>query len=477
MKAYAGIDIGTTNTKIMVITKNGIENVFKVKTPKNVINGVEYFDLDKLEHAIEKVLCQIKDRWSLAGLSCTSVGESVVAVSRGKKLYDPIVWYDTCTKPLQEKYKDTVETLAPYEISGSRDIYYFSLYKILYMYEKSIVKPDQVEHWLPISSYITYKLTRKPLWDMTQACRSHMVDIHRRKWNEELLKYFQIDPDQLGELHYTGSFAGQWENVPVFLSGHDHLTGTYGLTSLFGSEIIYDSMGTASLITAIAHEKDKNMHMKSPFMKNGGLVGIAFEDKQYYLASGVRYHGKLIELILKIFGMKTSSKRFIELNEQISVLPVKLPFYIYSNGDNIVGENADGINFLKIPANCSQIEMLQSVYLYLCYTSRLTVENLEKFVGQLPVIAGGGLTDNKTFISYKASMLGKTIYYLNTAELTALGAAISAIRGANDFQMIEYLRKKIHFEKVFPNKELSEKMNELYKEIQRGYERLIKEVE
>jgi glycerol kinase len=61
--------------------------------------------------------------------------------------------------------------------------------------------------------------------------------------------------------------------------------------------------------------------------------------------------------------------------------------------------------------------------------------------------------------------------------LTALGAAISAIRGANDFQMIEYLRKKIHFEKVFPNKELSEKMNELYKEIQRGYERLIKEVE
>ncbi|MFN3282645.1 MAG: FGGY-family carbohydrate kinase [Pseudothermotoga sp.] len=474
MKVYIGIDLGTTNTKVMVVSRNGIEKVVKIKTPRKTLNDVEYFDLDKLDRNLEKILSQLKKDYRISGLSCTSFGESVVPVAKGKKLHDPIVWYDTCTKKTQKKYEKIVAQLAPYEISGSRDIYYFSLYKILYMYENNIVRPEQVEQWLPVSSYVSYKLTKKGFWDMTQACRSHMVDVHNRSWNKNLIDHFGISQDQLGELSYTGSFVGYYGEIPVFLAGHDHLTGTFGLVSLYANELIYDSMGTASLITAIAHEKDRNLHMKEPFMKNGGLVGIGFKDKQYYLASGVRYHGKLIELVLRTFNMTVSSKKFRTMNEKIKQMPQKVNFYVYSNGDNLVGESCQGINFLEIPPDSTQEEILQAVYQYLSYTSRVTIENLNKYVGDLPIVVGGALISNDVFMNYKASMLCRDLYYLNTSELTALGAAISAIKGSQDQEVFESLKTKMVFQRIVPNYELCKEMNHLYQRMSEGYNRLLR---
>ncbi|MDK2924159.1 MAG: hypothetical protein PWQ90_1600, partial [Pseudothermotoga sp.] len=381
--------------------------------------------------------------------------------------------YDTCTKTLYEEYRNLVDQLAPYSVSGSRDIYYYSLYKILYMQRKGLVDPGEVEYWLPVSSYIAYRLTGNAVWDMTQAYRSHMVDIHRRCWNEELLRAFNIPVERLGKLAYTSSFVGYHAGIPVFLAGHDHLTGTYGLISLFGSELIFDSMGTASYTVGVATEKGDELHLERPFMKTGGNIGIAFQDRQYYLASGLRFHGKLIELVLRFFNLKVSSKRFEKLNQSISEVPTDCAFCIYANGDNIVGEDVDGINFVQIPPDCSQEQVLQSVYLYLCYTSRITVETLRRMLGRLPIVLGGSLVENKIFMRYKASMLNETLYYLNTAELTALGAAIAAIKGAKDEETFQSLRDKVSFQKIEPHPEDVLKMNELYQRMNAQYEKLL----
>ncbi|HBT39420.1 MAG: Carbohydrate kinase FGGY [Thermotoga sp. 50_1627] len=474
MKAYIGIDVGTTNTKVIAVTRNGIERIHKLQTTKKLIDGVEFFDLDKIERNLRNTINAIRESYQIAGIACTSVGESVVPVASGRKLHDPIVWYDTCTKALQEENENLVNQLAPYIISGSRDIYYYSLYKILYMQRKGMVKLNDVEHWLPVSSYIAYRLTGTAVWDMTQAYRSHMVDIHRRCWNEQLLNAFDIPVQQLGKLDYTSSFVGYYDNIPVFLAGHDHLTGTYGLISLFGSELIFDSMGTASYIVGVATERENEFHLDRPFMKTGGNIGIAFQDKQYYLASGIRFHGKLIELVLKFLGLRLSSKRFEKLNSAISKMPTDYIFCIYTNGDNIVGEEADGVNFVQIPPDCSQEQVLQSVYLYLCYTSRITVESLWRLLGKLPIVVGGALVGNDVFMNYKASMLGETLYYLDTTELTALGASVAAVKGARDEETLLSLREKITFRKFEPLNEDVTQMNMLYRKISEQYKKLLK---
>lgn len=471
MKVYLGVDVGTTNTKVVVVNQNGIEKIVSFKTPKIRSNGVEYFDLARIENNLAQILEQLLTEYMICGISCASFGESVVPVARGEKLHDPIVWYETCTKETQRKYGELVDKFAPYGISGVEDACHFSIYKILYMYEAGIVQPCQVEHWIPVSSYIPYKLTGKPLWDMTQACRTRMVDIHNRCWNKELLQHFNIAEDQLGKLAYTGSFVGYFrEKIPIFLAGHDHVTGAFGLVNLYGSNVVFDSMGTASLILAVSSETEKELHLSAPFMRNRGIVGIAFEDGQYYLASGVKYYGKMIELVLKIAKVKFPSSEFNHINEKLKTMPQKVNFYIFCNGDNIVGESYQGINFFAMPPDCSTEMVLQSIYHYLCYTSRLTVESLFAYVGELPVILGGALVSNRVLMEYKASMMNRDLYYLETPELTALGAAIAAVRGANDQEFLKGLRTAMKFNVVHPDPQLARDMARVYEELKQGYE-------
>ncbi|MBC7121999.1 MAG: hypothetical protein H5T94_01950, partial [Pseudothermotoga sp.] len=227
-------------------------------------------------------------------------------------------------------------------------------------------------------------------------------------------------------------------------------------------------------IVGVATERENEFHLDRPFMKTGGNIGIAFQDKQYYLASGIRFHGKLIELVLKFLGLRLSSKRFEKLNSAISKMPTDYIFCIYTNGDNIVGEEADGVNFVQIPPDCSQEQVLQSVYLYLCYTSRITVESLWRLLGKLPIVVGGALVGNDVFMNYKASMLGETLYYLDTTELTALGASVAAVKGARDEETLLSLREKITFRKFEPLNEDVTQMNMLYRKISEQYKKLLK---
>jgi len=117
--------------------------------------------------------------------------------------------------------------------------------------------------------------------------------------------------------------------------------------------------------------------------------------------------------------------------------------------------------------------MLQSVYLYLCYTSRITVESLRRLLGRLPIVVGGALVENKVFMMYKASILGESLYYLNTSELTALGAAIATIRGAEDEETLNSLREKITFQRIEPRPQDVLRMNALYERMNEEYEKLL----
>ena len=54
-KVYLGVDIGTTNSKILILNKNGkIEDIIKMQTPRMFKENIEYLDLSKLENSIDK---------------------------------------------------------------------------------------------------------------------------------------------------------------------------------------------------------------------------------------------------------------------------------------------------------------------------------------------------------------------------------------------------------------------------------------
>lgn len=464
MKVYIGFDLGTTNTKALVITCEGkIIEVLKQKTSSKEISGIKYFDLVAVEKTVDEMLSSLKAKYQIAGMAFTSIGESIVPVKNGKLLHLPLMWHETITKDIAESVQAKIQKLTSYALTGVTNDFRFSLYKILWMQNNLGIK--DVDFWLPISSYMAYRYTGNAIWAESQACRSYLYNIHSREWNNKILKFAQIE-GKTGIIAYTGTLAGFYEGISVAVAGHDHITGLYGVYALSGagSGIFYDSMGTSSVLASVVEEKNEELHLKRPFF-NGitGSIGAAYADRHYYIQNSFRYFGILLEKIMLLTGGQPSKAYYDALNNAINKLPSAVPKAMFSiGGDCILGAKKNKVNILNFPLSISQVELMQSAYVYLCAMTRMILEDLFKHCKSGPYFAGGGIVSNETFMRYKASMLKKDITIYDTEELTALGAAIASIISADDKGALEACRKNLQKKQIIPDEAIAMDLDSTY---------------
>ncbi len=457
MKAYIGFDLGTTNTKALVLSAEGsILDVMQEKTSTIKIAGVEYVDLPVVEEKVEAMFQALKKKYSIAGIAFTSIGESVVPIKDGKPLCRPLMWHETVTSELFEAVREEIGGLAGYNTAGLTNDFRLSLYKILWMQKNSAL--EDVDFWLPISSYLVYKYTGTVVWAESQACRSYLYNIHDRQWNAKVLEYAGLQ-DKLGTLAYTGKSVGQTKDgITVGVAGHDHITGLYGVYTLSGNaDIFYDSMGTSSVLGAVVKEKNNELRLERPFF-NGktGVIGAAYQDGQYYIQNSFRYFGILLEKLSLLTGGDAGGAYYDQLNRQIALLPNALPKTVFSvGGDCIAGAKKQLVNILNFPIDLTPVELMQSAYIYLSAMSRLILDGVSQFcdVGS-PFYAGGRIVRDEVFMRYKASMIQKEIIVFDTEELTALGAAIAAITAAGDVEALRACRAELRRRTIAPDERL-----------------------
>ncbi len=464
MKVYVGFDLGTTNTKALVLSREGrIIEIMKEKTPNVFLSGVEYFDLCLAEEAVAEMIDSLKRRYEVAGISFTSIGESVVPVRLGRMMHLPLMWRETVTSEISDSVRDEVLGMGGYKTAGVANDFRFGLYKILWM-QKNLGLND-VELWLPISSYLAYRYTGKPIWAESQACRSYLYDIHARRWNDRVLEFAHIT-GKTGTIAYTGTTAGERDGVTIGVAGHDHITGLYGVYTLANSKenIFYDSMGTSCVLGSIVREKGDELHLKEPFF-NGttGVLGAAYADRQYYIQNSFRYFGILLERIGLLTGSKPGKGLYDAFNAEIVRLPSAMPQEMFSvGGDCILGAQKNMVNVLNFPLGISPAELMQSAYVYLCAMTRMILEGLRKYCADGPYYAGGGIVSEEIFMRYMASMIKKPINVYDTEELTALGAALAAVTAANDTEALSACRERLKSREIAPDESIAKDLEIAY---------------
>jgi sugar (pentulose or hexulose) kinase len=464
MKVYVGFDLGTTNTKALVISGDGnVVEIIKEKTPNLIVSGIEYFDLALVEKTVDDMVSSLMTRYELAGMAFTSIGESVVPVKNGKMAHLPLMWRETVTSELGESIRGEIEKLTDYGKTGVANDFRFSLYKILWM--KKNLDLGDVDFWLPISSFLAYRFTGNAVWAESQACRSYLYDIHTRQWNDSVLDFAGIH-GKTGSIAYTGTLAGRWGNVAVGVAGHDHITGLYGVYTLSGGagSIFYDSMGTSSVLGSIVQEKSGELHLHEPFF-NGrtGVLGSAYTDGQYYIQNSFRYFGILLEKIAHLTGGNADAAYYDALNGEIAALPSAVPQAMFSvGGDCILGAQRNKVNILNFTLDISRAELMQSAYVYLCAMTRIILEGLRTYCEDGPYYAGGGIVGDETFMRYKASMIQKPITVYDTEELTALGAAVAAVTAAGDSSTLGAARIGLHKRQIQPDETIVKDLDVAY---------------
>ncbi len=460
MEYYVGYDIGTTNLKCLLLAENGtIEKVIKESTPKIQYKSHLFFDLKKIESFVDNTLESLSSFYNVKSVGFSSVGETIIPIKEHKSICNPPLWDEKEITSTKEE-REIIESLAPSQAIGTLTKPLFSIHKILWM-KREIEGVKDADLFLPLSSYFVYRKTGLPFWDYSQASRSGAFDIRTKKWIEPLLDYFSIVlPSPILPMGHDG---GKCDNIYYGIGGHDHIVGFYGIEKSLQEEnksLYYSSMGTSEVLATLVDENKIGNFVPSA----KGYLQPSFFPKKYTATRSFRSFGSMLESIRTITSYNDD---YAKMNEDISNLASTEPACLFSsNGDFIqASDNTDWLNIYKIKRGCKREEIVESAYLYLSVLSeimRCDLENQYNLNKDGIFVVGGGITKNKTFLSYLSSAITQPVLLLNTEEISALGAALV---GQNVVSSHSIKIKHIEVEKNIKFERLIKETVKCYKEL------------
>ena len=424
MKAYLGIDIGTTNTKALLLGQNGfVLWSDSCATPHLLIEGVEYFSLQGIENIVDRFIQSASEMHSLRGVAFSSIGESVVPVKGGKAIGDPLMWYEANAHQTQDE-GEILKRWAKQEITGLPYSDFYSAGKMLWMRKRMKQIPD---YWLPLTTYMVWRKTGYTGWDNSQACRSYLYDIHKRQWIAPLLDALSLKAP--GTLDYMGAQCGERDGITYGLGGHDHITGLHAIYDMQGDmPFLYDSMGTSSVLAALTNADRDTLKAKDVYNAPDGCVVSGFKENEYIVTRSFRHYGGLLSTLMKLGGIK-GPRALYALNTRIREEVALAPGALFANyGDIILGyQGKDALSVFDLAPGTSIEHLIACAYLYLGVAgSFLCDELLNVIQPHQPYYAGGGMTENALLMEIKATAIERDINLLNISEIGALGAALIA---------------------------------------------------
>lgn len=204
MHAILAIDQGTTSTRVIVFSKTGDILCQHQKEHRQIYPQAGWVEHDAEEifnNTVSLLKAALQDA-QLQGIHIKSIGitnqrETIVCFDKqtGAPLHNALVWQDTRTEQACQKLhrKHGIEIQ---QKTGLPVNPYFSASKLKWLMENvQAVQTAKSEKRLlcgTMECYLLYRLTdgKSHKSDVTNACRTQLLNIHTLKWDPELLELF-----------------------------------------------------------------------------------------------------------------------------------------------------------------------------------------------------------------------------------------------------------------------------------------------
>ncbi|MDE2832009.1 MAG: glycerol kinase GlpK [Gemmatimonadota bacterium] len=228
------IDQGTTGTTALVLDSQGKilgrgYSEFRQNFPRPgwvSHDATEIWDttLKVIDAAITEAGIDVSE---IKGIGIANQRETTVLWDRrtGEPLHDAIVWQCRRTADLCAQYRaDGLEDMVR-EKTGLVIDAYFSASKIAWLLDRVYglrARAEQGEVCFgTVDSFLLYKLTGGAVHatDYTNASRTMIYNIHRRKWDDELLEIFDIPAGILPEVRSSAGDFGTTVDLGILPAG------------------------------------------------------------------------------------------------------------------------------------------------------------------------------------------------------------------------------------------------------------------
>ena len=242
------LDQGTTSSRAIVFDHNGIPVAVAQKEftqyyprPGWVEHDPEEIWSTQAGVALEAITKAGVESNNIAAIGITNQRETTVVWNRktGKPVYNAIVWQDRRTSDFCDRLKNEGLSLKVLEKTGLIIDAYFSATKVRWILDnvkgaRSLADDGQLVFGT-VDSWLVWNLTRGGLHitDVSNASRTMLFNIHSLKWDDELLKIFNIPRSMLPEVRSSsevyGNTSGQFSSsIPVAGIAGDQQAALFG---------------------------------------------------------------------------------------------------------------------------------------------------------------------------------------------------------------------------------------------------------
>lgn len=431
MKVVA-IDQGTTGTKSFTLDSDGNFAVVASFEHRQI-----YPKAGWVEHDAEKLLAHVRDAIVAAGpvdaIGIDNQGETVVAwdAKTGKPVHNAIVWQDDRTKHVTARLKaDGAEELTLKRAGLPLDPY-FSGSKLTWFIDhvdeaKSLLKQGRLRLGTSDAFFLD-RLTGVFATDVTTASRTSLMSLSSCNWDEDLCKLFGVPMECLPEIRPTAGDFGEIGKAPVTASLVDQQAALFGHgCAKPGDAKITFGTGAFALAVAGPHRVDGGRFGILPTLawKIGTAAAeFAIDGGVYNAASAVNWAREL-----GLFGDFAEIESFENppaITRGIAFVPA-LSGLACPHWDR----NAAGL-WIGMGLDTTRHDMLQSLLEGVALRAAEVIAAMAGLVPLGPAISvDGGMAKNGYFLRFLSTALEKTVLVPSSTDLTALGTARMAMRGA-----------------------------------------------
>ena len=488
MKKYIiALDQGTTSSRAIVFDKN--QNILGVSQkeitqiyPKE--GWVEHNPMEiwasqygVLQEVMAKINISPKD---IAAIGITNQRETTIVWDKttGEPIYNAIVWQCRRTSKMIDQLKDSGIDKYVQKKTGLIPDAYFSATKIKWILdnvEGAREKADRGELLFgTVDTWLTWKMTEGEVHvtDYTNASRTMLYNIRELKWDEELLRIFNIPLSMLPQVKSSSEVYGytslkEWR-VPIAGIAGDQQAALFGQTA-FNKGEAKNTYGTGCFL--LMNTGEELVESKEGLLTT---IAIGIENKvQYALEGSVFVGGAVIQWLrdeLKLISDASDSEYFaskVKDNGGVYLVPAFVglgaPYWdMYARG-----------TIFGLTRGTTKNHIIRAALESIAYQSKEVMETMEKEsnikIKRLKV--DGGASRNKLLMQFQSDIMNIEVSRPIITETTALGAAYLAGLAVGFWKDRNELSKGWYeSERYYPNM-AEEERNKLYSKWKKAVER------
>ncbi|GAO43427.1 gluconokinase [Flavihumibacter petaseus] len=450
MRYFAGLDIGTTHTKL-IVTDEQLHVVFQAKKGYELGHGARLDAPEILSHSIylvEAALLQLPAAAESLVIGCSAAMHSLLLCDdQGAALSTLQTWADNSSQPILPRLREDREVAVFFAVTGTPLHPMSPFCKLAWLRQQHPALLDHAAKCVGIKEYLWYHLTGYWEIDTSLASATGLFSLADQYWHLPAVLKAGIRPDQLSLPVPATHIRQPLANLLPALHKVDYpvslvIGGSDGCLAQLGSGIL--SPGAAAL--TIGTSGAIRITRKQLWTDEEQKLFTYILDGDYCVIGGATNNGGIaLQWWQEAVAIKPGDPGAVltDFNQALLRTPAGaggltcVPWF-WGERAPVWDAEATGI-FAGVTSSHEQVHFQRAMVEGICFGFRKLLQHLERAGGSIHTIAAsGGFTASEAWLTTMADILRRPVEI--TAEgvdKSALGAIAMAMKASGQLDSLE----------------------------------------